>query len=103
MATGASLLLFVATAVSGMEGTLFGIPGNISQCTVGCIAASGSHDGCRPPIDTKCVCGNPLFTQVTLPCVEDQCTADDVDTILQLYVDFCVSSSCERCFLYLRD
>ncbi|EIW53847.1 uncharacterized protein TRAVEDRAFT_51589 [Trametes versicolor FP-101664 SS1] len=83
----------VASVVLGRKIGTLSARDDVSQCAINCIVQSGFSEGCTDFTNLQCICTNGLFLQAALACVQDQCSADDVQTAFQLYKDECGASA----------
>ncbi|KAI1784984.1 hypothetical protein LXA43DRAFT_171604 [Ganoderma leucocontextum] len=65
----------------------------LSPCILQCTTQAASSAGCSSVTDISCVCSNTKFQQAALTCLQQSCTAAEVQAAMALQAQECGSAS----------
>lgn len=55
-----------------------------------CLTEAAVVAGCLSQYDTECTCTSPAFRDAVQVCLKDACTADDAESMIELYQTKCL-------------
>ncbi|KAI0737218.1 hypothetical protein C8Q80DRAFT_1301062 [Daedaleopsis nitida] len=101
MQLSASALVLAAAAFAGVHaqsgsGSAGAAPtgiAGISPCILQCITQAATGTGCSGLTDVTCFCTNTQFQQASAACLQQSCTAADLQTVMALQQSECANVS----------
>ncbi|KAF8898077.1 hypothetical protein CPB85DRAFT_191366 [Mucidula mucida] len=85
-----SIIVLLASAVSGMS--LYPRQSDLPDCAMTCIQSADSS-GCSST-DQTCLCKSSAFVQSSATCLQSTCSADELNTAVQVAEALCKSVVC---------